>query len=601
MTDGWQWSWAVRQAAALVASGPDPRHAGPLPATPARCIAPPTVDGATRLLRTGPVGWLDVDPGLRAVVHRISEGLVTDREGRPLRAVVWSWKLADGRVVPASVSVSGSDRQWITVEVKGAIWLRWHKFNGGAIAQAGARELWWGGAGGKGWLAWLDLWLRSVDRLFGYAADGELTPIGGRVEPAPEAPDGDPWPVVVTGWAPGESWRVTGLEVCADFVGWSWSLADLGAVLGSRRVGSWGVWTVGDGVRAQTISIGKRTTSPVSACFYDKSAEMARGEGAEIYTPVHEAHGWTGERIQRVEFRFRGDGLEFVSSDGEIMSLRDPAAITPKLLRELWGVMAEKKRMIIVGSATRRERCLTDPRWSVVAAAGDRPQTDWRQSREPQENAHAIRLRNAARAALAAALRVATLAGANSTVDPLEVAARVLASWPAADLGSVFARAEDYRREQLSQLGPEIEAARVEWASRIAEAPAAAVIRRASSEISRLDDARAERAELARARRSALSFRDLCAQVSEGRDAGEFIRQAADLIRPLWPDLHRQICDRLEHTVRIDGWPAALEYLDEVRDVVRAIDWPDSGAAAKRWELLATSMHETCRGSPAVM
>jgi hypothetical protein len=584
----------MRQAAEVGKAGPDHRYvdmvgpeqaeAVPVPVGDARCIAPPTVDGASRVARAGAVDWLDVHRGLRRVVDRISEGAITDRQGRPKKGVKWAWTLANGKTVPATVTVGGADRQWITVEVEGAIWLQWHRISGNAAAQARARELWWAGAGATGWQAWLDVWLRSAEQLLGGEAVGRVTPVGG------------------DGWAPGERWRVTALEICSDFVGFAWCPEDAAAVVGGRKAGALEKWLKTKRYQIETLYIGRRTSSPISVALYDKSDEICRKKSAEVYQAVHLRNGWRGERIERVEFRLHGSGLEFKSAakdasaqDGDqLFSVRDPAMIDADSLRQLWGMLATKKRIIVIGSATRRERCVTDPRWELVQSAGDLPEVKWVQLREPQADAYAIRLRGAIKAALSGALRVATLIGAGKEEDPVTVTGQVLSEASPELLARCFERAAEYRDEQESQLGEEIAQARAAWAKRDRRRPSDAVIARALAEVADLEVRRAERAEIVRRRKTVRSYEEQARDRAAGQDAAELIGAAARLLKPVSFELFDNVEAALVRIQRVEGWDGAVEFLDQVRDLMRAVDWPDLGVAAKRWELdsgLSTGGH----------
>ena len=331
-----------------------------------RCIAPIVVDGGTRFRLTWkpeaahPV-FLEQIERLRR--PRSAEG--DRREGRSGRRPVW---LGDDAAEPM---VSGVRRQVVVLHVHDRVWMMLNFDTGEARLQLKARELW-----SRGYevaaLHWLDL--MSVLLL--------------------RQPLGD-----LSG-AHGIGWRMTGLELCCDFVGLpAWTQDDVGAFVGFRRhetrrkVGGaeqadpvMGMLHGADTV--ETIDVGARNSS-VSYCLYDKDKQIfqAKGGDSSTYDPVHRRHGWRGEPRQRVELRLCKDGLSYVdSSSGEVWDFRDPqTAARPEALRVAWARVTSRKRLALRNTATRRERWRTDPRWEVVHGVAELEPADFEQVRQLRE------------------------------------------------------------------------------------------------------------------------------------------------------------------------------------------------------------------------
>jgi hypothetical protein len=477
--------------------------------------------------------------------------------------VWWKWRLVDGSRGAAKVSVSGARRQFIQIEVKGAIWIRHNRVTGETQVQAGAREMWWAGAGTEGWRCWLERWLRSLEIMAGIEATGPM-------REATDARDG---------WKPGERWRVTTLEVCADFVGWAWALADLRAVVGARKVGGWGVWcpaTVaeGDTERTQTIAIGKRTTAPHSVCLYDKSDEMT-GDKSDIYIKVHEQHGWRqGERIMRVEHRLRGPALEYSGKEsGELLSVRDPVAVIRELPR-LWRLLCHKKRLVVPSQATRLHRCPLDPRWSIVseAAAAGECDEDWKQARIPQVHAHAERLRRAKRAVVRAATHVVVLSGGRPSAGSLRLACEVISNDAPGMYGDILVAAYPYAIQQWTELTDEMRIAAERWERRTARPAGADAVARIRNEIEAFEAASAVRAQRQREYRAARgrdTFTSKAERARREREELTAVESAISMITSrlhiVAPDVAAQVLEAAQRAYREDdGLDAVTQLLEWV-------------------------------------
>jgi hypothetical protein len=513
------------------------------------CVAPPTVDGATRVQAEG-VDWARVGAPLRAIVDRLRSGRLVDRRGRVLRETMWVWEHARGQFKQCAVAVRGSEQHMVTLEVADVLWLEIDTRTEVATVQARARELWRGGAGAWGWERWLSVWLRAVTRLVGLpCTDGPVLALSGG--------DGLWQP----GWQPGLYWRVTTLEMCADFAGFVWLRTDPFCFVGGRTVGEIWRWGVGGKQALETICVGKRSTAPLSTCLYDKTKEMrlSADGSTEAYEVVHREHGWNGvDRVMRVEFRLRGEALTYNNKvTGEMLCARDPAAITQTALRSWWAALTSKKRIIVPDTASRRERCVLDWRWTAVQAAvsclvdrcgaapcaedvqgmpasvatarpewarsylecsvgtgaagctagaggpanegpaetlvtmladggcaagrsqqgGHEDPSEWRQAREVDASAHEKRMRRACKALVAAAAKVATLAGMKRGPDLDDGAGKRWPRWAylacrlaldrisADDMTDTMDRAKVYAREQHDQIGDQIK----DFAQRVTE------------------------------------------------------------------------------------------------------------------------------------
>jgi hypothetical protein len=162
-----------------------------------------------------------------------------------------------------------------------------------------------------------------------------------------------------------EGERVRRLDLCADVVGFAlgdihakqWitprrSSAACAHFKGSTYTG----WTIGKGnivCRIYDKTEELRASSP--AVQDRRAAEHARWSAA----------GWNGtDAVTRVEFQIRGAALKEL----ERGALRDPETALATL-DPVWRYCARSwLRLAVVGSAPRRDRWRTDPRWKTIQA-----------------------------------------------------------------------------------------------------------------------------------------------------------------------------------------------------------------------------------------
>jgi len=405
-----------------------------------RAVSPLTVDGGTRFalqLRDR------FAPSPRAVA------LLRGLEHGPAKGQV-ELPIEPGGVLDACPHahfvVSGADRQVLTFLVPDLAWFRLNLNTRQLQLQLKAKGLWANGAGAEGYTYMAGFWLAALYELFA----------GGRPENVYRC-----------------GWKMTGLELCCDFVGLNLYRSDAGNFVGARTNGDDGnaaervtVWGAAEDA-VETINVGKRT-SPLSLCIYDKQAQIdaAKAGDGSTYEAVHRDLGWDGEaKITRVEMRFSGRGLCFESEEGELLDFRDPITATgPAELAELWRVATYKRRLIVPGSSTRKERSGVDQRWAAVQDVAKIPQlpSGWRQRREVQKDTHRNRVELARKQGLRAVARYGVLHGIDLPAVGQRAVLRDLiadALFTAPDL-DLEAYAEDYSSTQRPLLADEIRGAR---------------------------------------------------------------------------------------------------------------------------------------------
>ena len=334
--------------------------------------------------------------------------------------------------VSAEVKVSGTRMETITLYVPDVVHIRLHVERHEVAVQLKARGLW-----SEGYARIADRWLGTI-----------LWWVTGEECSLSEAHS--------------RGWVTTGAEICADFVGLRFTADDRHAFVGFSK--SQLIRQIDKGDELATLQIGNRT-NPVSLCIYDKDSQIEEVKGGDdsTYRETHRRHGWDGEsQRRRVEWRLSGRGLEFVSSqDGEVLDLRNPATLADQTkLDQVWAVLCAKKRLIDIGSSTRRERCAVDKRWSVVASVVDRPavSSDWRQLRIPQADAHQEAVRRSRRDALRALDRVSALHG--SDAPPTASALFVVSTMTDAEKRTSAEYRRRYTAKRSAFFGPEMRSAR---------------------------------------------------------------------------------------------------------------------------------------------
>lgn len=338
-----------------------------------------------------------VDGGTRFVAHlttkfapekhmaNILRGL---RHGPIRREVILPW---DGSspldAAPhAQVTVSGACRHILTFFVEDQVWFRWNDETRDLHVQLKAKGLW-----AHGYAEVMPYWLGMLAQLFTGRTDRD---------------------------AISELFKCTGLELCCDFTGLQFYRSDAANFLGAKLNGDSGlpvdVWG-GDGSQAvETINVGRRTAN-LSLCIYDKLAQIESVKNGDhsTYEATHRAHGWDGSsKIVRVEMRFAKEGMVWQEAGSPDLDLSDPWTMASHLRLELaWTIGCEKRRLIEPYTATRRERCKTDPRWDKVLELGldKRPSAEYRQKRQVQKDTHRERVKRSRRGAILAVLRYAAL------------------------------------------------------------------------------------------------------------------------------------------------------------------------------------------------
>lgn len=393
------------------------------------------VDGGTRgVLRAEP-GFPDAPPAFRRVLDELARSTSRDdddaerqRGGRVVALPLRDLDLYAGGEVVAAVQVGGTRREVITLYIEDVVWMRFNVETGEVRLQLKARSLWASGyesVAGR----WLDLVL--------WWATGRTCTLAE---------------------AHAEGWRMTGIELCSDFVGVDFRDDDLASFVGFKATEV--VRKFSRDGRVETLNLGTRA-SPISLCIYDKDAQVVaakRGDDS-IYRATHLAHGWDGKsERRRVEFRLTGRGLQFQDDEtGEVLDFRDPATLADRdALCRLWAVLCSKKRLVDLGSASRVERCKLDPRWSsVLAASSQTLQVGFRQSRVSQLDAYDEAARRARRDLLRSAKRFAALHD-RPEEDPVTTTRTALHVATDDERAAIEDYGVRYRRQREAFMGEEI-------------------------------------------------------------------------------------------------------------------------------------------------
>lgn len=158
--------------------------------------------------------------------------------------------------------------------------------------------------------------------------------------------------------------RLRRMDLCADFVGFDLGEIDINAFQG-RRKRAQSIAMVkefaADGIRTGFV-IGK---SDVCCGIYDKTEELCLprnddGEKRDLEHAAWKLAGWDGkERVTRVEMRFRSGAMKE-------LTITDPEEALRRI-DGLWAYGTKKwVRLVVLGTATRRERMKLDERWARV-------------------------------------------------------------------------------------------------------------------------------------------------------------------------------------------------------------------------------------------
>lgn len=411
-------------------------EAEPVASFSSRCVAPPRLDGHTRArYETTPAALQECElvvelqalfgDRLRLRAEKNSRGVIV----RELPTGHW-----------AECTVTGTRRHMLTFYVWDRVFISMNTETGEVKVQWKARELWEHGGRQA-----ITQWCAALSRWLDGAVDLEATDLYRM------------------------GWVMTGLEICADFVGLEFGREDIAHFMG--KFGRDDVAHAhGDGFgNLETIALGSRRSN-VSLCIYDKTAQIRDakdGRNLPTYSATWERHGWDGENVTRVELRLAKRGLEWKAGEHDV-NLRDPFFATcSKTLRAVWAsLLGNRYRLVMPGSASRERRCKLDPRWSMVvdAAAVERV-AKFEQSRRESDDAYAEKLGRASRDATKAILRVAALHGVSrfETRDDLQTATELAIAGAARQGLDLEAYAVAYTRLIRETLGGQVDDARERW------------------------------------------------------------------------------------------------------------------------------------------
>lgn len=383
-----------------------------------RCIAPPRLDGHTRLACTFGV----CQPGeLADLLTELQTPRTREEARREKRRGPLVRRLPTGE--HAECIVSGVRRQMVSFHVHDVVFFTMNTDTGEARLQFKAHALWAVDDQREHVLRWSDAWSDML---------------GGSIQ-----------------------WRVTGIELCADFTGLRWTAKDATRFVGRYKREN--IRTYQDSAeRVETINIGSRSSN-VSWCLYDKTTQIDSakdGRNLPTYRSTWEAHGWTPEQnVSRVELRLCARGLAFEDDAGTELDLTQPENLTAENLRRVWAHACERYRMT-TDDATRKTRCSTDPRWLAVARAVETRAERLRQSRAVAEDAHAERVRRSARGVALGLRRLAALHGVRVIAcEGLDTMARFADTLAAREIDAA-AYGEAYEELQRPALGQAVGEAR---------------------------------------------------------------------------------------------------------------------------------------------
>ena len=406
---------------------------------PPSCIAPPRMDGHTRArFAFDPAALSDASPHVASrefgqLVRELRRPRSKLDERREKRAGLNVVQMPTGE--HAEVTVSGTRRQMLSFHIWGHAFITVNVDEGDVRLQWKAHALWSQGDEQRPALAH---WISVVHRW----VTGE--PI--ELEHAHAA-----------------GWTMTGLEICADFLGIRWRREDVEGFIGrySRQTHDEVKTKTGDALTVftgcegdvHTINIGSRKSN-LSWCLYDKTGQIERAkDGANLptYVSTWRLYGYVDptlacdaehrvalveHEVARAELRLTARGLSFELADGTPLNLRDPNECSELNIRMAWSHATHKCRLVDRATSTRAERCGWDDRWVLVhEAAALSLIGDAKQSREVMEDAHAEKVRRSSRQAATALRRLAALHGvAVGSPDALGLLARLADHYASTDL-----------------------------------------------------------------------------------------------------------------------------------------------------------------------
>lgn len=187
------------------------------------------------------------------------------------------------------------------------------------------------------------------------------------------------WQAIIEGLTGGPALLMASrLDVHADFADLSIGEADRDAFVCKSERQS----VEASGGTLQTLYFGKG--GDVTVRVYDKLAEVqASGKGGYLLDLYDEAGLQDGQVVQRVEAQLRRDPLRTLG----VLTAED--AINRCGPVYLYAVQ-KWLRLIVPGSATRRERAKLDPRWTAVQAASIGQGVTVAERREPARHTPAL-------------------------------------------------------------------------------------------------------------------------------------------------------------------------------------------------------------------
>lgn len=347
------------------------------------CIQPPRPDGATTFsFNANPDLWATASrnrstPELylwAMMVDRMRAATTSDEDKlATLTGGIIEYLPISNRQMPARSTVYGTRRQHVILEVVDRVRISINLETGRVRLEFRAKELWSGP-----WEDAFSYWVCALHLMF----TGEEI-------------------CLASAYASG--WKVTALELCADFVSFTVGGRDRPHFVTQAQVivydktgtASEPVDTEMAEWSSDSIYISSRAND-VSIFIYNKTVQVnkhKRGANSCNYVAAWQAGGWDGEicprsgllvgpDIRRVELRLKGRGLELIlKADSRVSkatkyNLRDPFKVCNlEILGVAWVHMMTKTRLIVPAARsgdeiTRKERCPTDRRWEVVQNAG---------------------------------------------------------------------------------------------------------------------------------------------------------------------------------------------------------------------------------------
>lgn len=406
-------------------------------------LTPPMLDGGTRFAFTFWPGHLPASSASILERLRVPRSRDDEKADRDAGGRTATFDLPGGRRTALVEGVTGERLQRIALHFLGAAYVLLDVEQGTGALELKSEGLW--AAGSEAHLrAWLEdtLALVSGSHLDHIALEDH-------------------------------EFRCTRVELCVDAIGVDFDARDRAGFVGAPRKTA----EYASGCTTETLAFGSRKGSAVSFVLYDKLTQIEQTKRchADTYQSWWEAGARAagislqellsaGAAVRRLEFRLRDRGLQFEDkATGEVLDLRDPLRVVdPHLLAQVYAHLTSKIRLVIPGSATRLDRCATDPRWAVFQGAADADPGSFVQRRESTTAAHAEAVERAARGVLKNVARLGALVD-HEIVRPAgvgDIARYALARHAGSDVSEGSALREyatRYRRTRHEQLGAEIE------------------------------------------------------------------------------------------------------------------------------------------------